>query len=191
MFNSFRLSALAAVALALTPFAYAQEDEGGPSKNETNLSAFQGNYFGKNVVTTAEDKFRGRTRIRFNVAEDGLSATVKIKGNVKVEGERVPIVNRYRLKPNGRAAIDEIAPAVSSGQNTKGFYTALPRDLTFVGDFRLDAASGKIEGSYTCRIRISVKRIVRSTYSVTLADDTTPTFVYDFVAEPKDRSEDE
>jgi hypothetical protein len=184
-----RLGALTAVALTVIPFAHAQEEEGGPTKNETNLSALQGNFFGKNVVTTANDKFRGRTRIRINVADDGLSAVVKIKGNVKVEGERVPIVNRYRFRPNGRVSIDEIAPAVSNNQSTKGFYTAAPREVSFVGTFRLDAPSGKIEGTYTCRLRISVKRIVRSTYSVTLADDTTPTFVYDFVAEPKDRSE--
>lgn len=192
MLIPIRFRAVVAVAIVAFPTLQAQDaNENGATKNEVNISAFQGNYFGKTVVTTAGEKFRGRTRIRFNVADDGLSATVKIKGNVKVEGERVPIINRYRFKPSGRVAIDEIAPAVSSGQDTKGFYTAQPRDMTFVGKFRLDAASGKIEGTYTCRIRISVKRVVRTTYSVTLAEETTPTFVYDFVAEPKDRSEDE
>ncbi len=193
MLNLTRLSALTAVALAVIPVSHAQEeDEGGATKNATDFSAFQGNYFGKTVVTTDIDQFRGRRlKIRANIAEDGLSGVFKFSDRVRVEGDRVPIVNRFRFRPNGRVRIDEIAPAVSNNQKTKGFYTALPRNLSFTGQFRLDAESGRIEGTYECNIRVSVRRVVRVTYSVTLADDQNPAFVYKFVAEPRDRSEDE
>ncbi len=192
MLHHARLSAAALAALAIFPSLRAQDtDEGGATKNATDLSAFQGNYFGRTVVTTTQDKFRGnRLKIRANIADDGLSGVFKFTSNVKVEGERVPVNNRYRFRPSGRVAIDEIAPAVSNNQKTRGFYGATARSIQMSGQFRLDGQSGKIEGRYDATIRISVKRIVRMTYSVTLADDTSPSFVYKFRAEPRDRSDD-
>lgn len=182
MHHVLRLCALAAVAITFLPANAA-------TKNATDMSAFQGNFFGKTKVTADGETFRGRTQIRGKFAEDGLSGIFNIQGNVRVEGERVPINNRFTLRKTGRVDIDELAPAVSSGAKEKGFYTAQPRDISFAGKFRLDGSSGKIEGTYDCRIRINGQRVLRITYSVTLADDTEPSFIYKFVAKPRTSNE--
>lgn len=154
----------------------------GAQKNATDLSAFQGNHFGKAVVTAEGDKFRGRGRINGNIAEDGLSGSFSLKGSVRVDGERVPIDNRFVLRGSGKVGVRELAPGVSDAK-AEGVYSAQPRSITFQGKFDV----GTVEGTFECTARVSVKRILRLTYSVTIGDDTSPSFVYSFVVKPKKR----
>jgi hypothetical protein len=187
MLDPIRLSAIAAVALTAFPVLHAQDqNENGATKNEVDLSFFQGNYFGKSIVTANGNTLRGRGIVRAKISDDLVTGRINIKGNVRVRGERVPIDNRFTFRETGRVDVQEIAPAVSNGQKSKGFYNAIPRSLRFVGQFNLDADRGRIAGTYECVIRISVKRIVRMTYTVTLEDDPTPSFVYRIVAEPRE-----
>lgn len=188
-----RTNAIAIAAIAIFPTVNAQQndDESGPTKNETNISAFQGNYFGKSVVEANGNTLRGRGIIRARINEDGLTGRFRIQGNVKVRGERVPIDNRFTFRPSGRVNVQELAPAVSNGEREKGFYTADPREVRFIGQFNLDTDQGRVSGSYECVVRVSVKRIIRMRYTVTLEDETSPAFVYRIVAEPRETSEDE
>lgn len=150
------------------------------TKNATDMSAFQGNFFGTAKVTAEGDTFRGRGRVHGRFAEDGLSGTFNLKATVRVDGERVPIDNKFVLKDSGRVSINELAPAVSDAK-ADGKFIAQSRTVEFDGEFDV----GTVEGTFDCTASISSKGILRITYSVTIGDDTAPSFVYSFVVKAK------
>lgn len=185
MFVFTRFLVPAVVALMVVQTTSAQETGGNKNKNEIDISGFSGNYFGKSKVTANGETFRGRVKVSPRFEQDGLAGRFKIDGNVRVDGEKVPVGNFFNFRKNGRVDVDELAPAVSSNAKEKGFFFAKPRNISVTGQFRLDGSDGRIEGTYEGSFKINKARVVRITYTVTLEGDTEPAFTYKYVAKPK------